>query len=84
MGIAKMTNEDLDGLSVEICKTVRRRESQIIIKLKAPKDYFSLGELLSKYQKFDTPEEFFKSQTVEIAKNYLMKAKKTISTIKPL
>lgn len=78
-----MEKENLDGLSVEVCSTVRRRERQIIIKLKAPKDYFSLGELLSKYQKFDTPESFFKSQIVEIAKNYLIKAKKVIPTIKP-
>ena len=87
MRVAKMEKEVLkeskSELQIEVESTVRRNQHQIIIKLKAPKDYFLAGEFLSKYQKFETPESFLKTQLYEVAKSYLEKAKEAISTIQP-
>lgn len=81
--MGKEVLESESELQIEVETTVRRNQHQINIKLKAPKDYFLAGEFLSKYQKFDTPETFFKEQLHEVAKSYLEKAKEAISTIQP-
>ena len=77
-----MENADTKTIQVSVdTTTFQRREKIITVKLKAPKDHFSVGELLSKYSKFESIETFFEALIRSGAEAYLEKAHKAISKI---
>lgn len=77
-----MENADTKTIQVSVdTTTFQRRDKIITVKLKAPKDHFSVGELLSKYSKFESIETFFEALVRSGADAYLEKAHRAISKI---
>jgi hypothetical protein len=77
-----MDNIEQDAVQVSVeTTTFQRREKIITIKLRAPKDHFAVGELLSKFSKFESVERFFEILIRSGAETYLENARKAISKI---
>lgn len=77
-----MENTEQEAVQVSVeTTTFQRREKIITIKLKAPKDHFAIGELLSRFSKFDSIERYLEILTRSGAETYLENARKTISKI---
>ncbi len=68
------------AVSVETT-TFQRRDKIITVKLRAPKDFFAVGDLLSQYGKFESVESYFKALIRTGADKYLEKAREAIAKI---
>lgn len=76
--------ENIDTKPIEVSvetTTFQRRDKIITIKLKAPKDFFAVGEMLSKFSKFESIETYFETLMRSGADTYLENARKAISKI---
>ena len=75
-------NTDTKTIQVSVDTTMfQRRDKIITVKLKAPKDFFAVGELLSQFSKFETIETFFETLVRNGADTYLENAKKAIAKV---
>lgn len=77
-----MENIETKTIQVSVdTTTFQRREKIITVKLKAPKDHFAVGELLSKFSKFESIESFFETLVRTGADTYLENARRAIARI---
>lgn len=77
-----MDKNEQDAVQVSVETTMfQRREKIITVKLKAPKDHFAVGELLSKFSKFESIESFFETLMRTGADTYLENARRAIARI---
>jgi hypothetical protein len=77
-----MEHTDLNSIQVSVeTTTFQRRDRIITVKLKAPKDFFAVADLLSQFGKFENVESYFEGLVRTGAGSYLEKAKDAISKI---